>query len=313
MSVQLSILVGNNDALMSMGYSRVEIWASSDQGATYNEITSSSSTSAVLVSKAAQTQFRMGGVLLKISVDGGPEQSIAFDSLIFFWTPAQVAARINQVIPGLASVSGLSVVLTSPTIGRISSLAITSNQAPTLDFGLCTGTVASGQDARPTMIAGQLLYQFTDIPGSTSNRYKWRFSANGSPPFSDFSAPVYGSTPALIDVLNLSVLTARFVDFEGRPKKARIIVTLDNAGPQALFGYAVGGTETKVYESDEQGFLAVSLVRGAALRIAVEGTPLVRNIVVPSTPSFDLLTTLAAANDSFTVQQAPALLTRMGI
>lgn len=312
MSVQLSILVGNNDALMALGYSRVEVWASSDQGATYNEITSATATSASLISTPALTTFRIGGAVLKLQVDGGPEQTISFDSLIQFWTPAQVATRINQIVPGLASVVGQSVVLTSLTTGRISSLLVTSFVAPTFDFGLDVGSQALGTDARPVMVIGTRLYQFTDIPGSTTNRYKWRFSANGGAPFSDFSAPVSGSTPALIDAANLSILTGSFVDFEGRPRKTRVIIAPD-LGPQALAGYVITGSETRVYESDEQGFLAVPLVRGATLRVSIEGTPLTRNIVVPSTPSFDLLSTLVSTPDAFAVQVAPSLLTRTGV
>jgi hypothetical protein len=312
MPVQLSILVGNNAALLALGYTRLEIWVSKDRGNTYQEITSAAQTAASLASAVPNTLFRMGGHLLKFRVNGGVEQSVSFGSpsILDYWTPAQVASQINAVVANLAAVVGQQVVLTSPTTGRASQLEITYSDAD--DLGLVVGTLVNGTDARVTLAGGTLLYQFTDIVGSPDYFYEWRFSANGSLPISNFSDPVSGQTPPLIASGSLSVLTAQFVDIEGRPKKTKIIVSMEGPGPASLAGYAVGGTETKVYESDEFGFLAVPFVRGAQLRVAIEGTPLIRSFTVPNASTFDLLTTLAAATDPFTPQVVPPLLTRMG-
>lgn len=308
MSVQLSILVGNNDALVSQGFTRVEVWASADDGASYAELTSSVASKASLASSPASTQFRLGGHLLKFKVDGGVEKVVSFDSLISFWTPTQAMNRINEVAPGIATVVSNAVVLTSTLTGRLSAIEITYNDSE--DLGFVVGTVVHGTDARLVMVTSTLLYQYTDIQGLSSYKYKWRFSVNGSPPISEFSRSVNGSDPPLIGSGNLSVMTAKFVDIEGRPKKTSIIVAPDGASPQVLAGYAVGGTEQKVYESDAQGFLAVVLVRGTILRVAIEGTPLVRVITVPNTTTFDLLSILASTTDAFSIQQAPPLLTR---
>src|SRR4051812_726130 len=114
MAVQFTILVGNNDSLMSLGYVRIEVWQSIDNGNSYNEITSSVPLPAAVKSLPASTMFTMGGSLLKFILDGGSEVSVSFSSINRYWTSDQVRDRINEEAPGVASLNGDSVVLTSP-------------------------------------------------------------------------------------------------------------------------------------------------------------------------------------------------------
>jgi hypothetical protein len=309
MIVQLSITVANVGTLIPLGYSRIEVWCSTDQGSSYQEITSSVVQPAVLLSSAAQTTFRMGGKLLKLSIDGAPEVSILFAPTPDQWTPTQVVNRINEVVPGLASLDGMKVKLTSPTTGRVSSLEITYNDAG--ELGLPPGTLSFGTDARPTLVLGQLIYTFTDVAGRDDNRYKWRFSANGVNPVSDFSARVFGSAPPLSGV-PISVATALFVGLDGKAQKRRIVVVSDRP-PAVIAGTAVGNELPVIVDSDDLGFLQVPLVQGSVVRVAIEGTAYVREITVPATASFDLLSAMASAPDPFTIQTTPPFLIRRNI
>ena len=307
MIVQLSITVANVNALIGLGYTKIEIWSSKDQGNSYQEITSSVAGAAVLTSAEAKTTFAMGGKLLKLSINGAADVSILFSALTPNWTPAQVVNRINEVVPGLASLDGMMVKLTSPTTGRVSSLLVTYNDA--WDLELPPGTLSYGTDPRPTFVLNQLIYPFSDVAGHSEDRYKWRFSANGVNPVSEFSARIFGNTnpPGAAPV---SVATAFFVGLDGRAQKRRIVVVSANT-PSTVSGVAVGNELPVVVDSDDLGFLQLPLVQGVTVRVAIEGTTYVREFVVPATASFDLLQVMAAAPDPFTIQvPAPFLIRR---
>ncbi len=307
MVVQFSILVGNVADLIGLGYSRIEIYQSIDQGNSYQEITSSTTQAAILESSEANTTFRMGGKLLKIKVDGEQEQSISFSSLIEYWTPTQVANRINEVIASLASVDGLKVILTSPTTGRSSSIEITYNDA--LDLGWLSGRQVFGKAARIALASDTLVYSFTDQAGEIEDRYKWRFSDDGSNPISDFSSVISGHTSPLIDASDLSIGTARFLNTDGHPRKTRILIATDSS-PQSLVGMFVSQIQPLVIDSDDNGYLQFTLIRGSKVKVAIEGTAYVREFIVPDATSFDLLTVMSTATDPFTIQSVPPLLTR---
>ncbi len=307
MVVQLSILVSNNDSLMGLGYSRVEVWQSLDDGDTYQELTAASSQGATLTSLEASTTFQMGGRLLKFIISGGSEQSVTFDPELINWTPHQVANRINEVVSGFAAVVDECVVLTAPTAGRASSIEITYNDADSL--GLDTGTKSYGLDARLAMSSGTLLYTYYDVAGLSTARYRWRFSNNGASPFSDYSAYVLGSAVPLISAGSLSVGSATFVSLDGQPRKTKLVIALDQ-NPSSVSGMILTSGQPLVIESDALGFIQFTLIRGASVRVAIEGTYFVREFVVPNTASFDLITVMAAAPDVFTVQTVPPFLIR---
>lgn len=308
MVVQLSIPVAEVSSLIGLGFTRIEVWQSIDQGNSYQEATAASPAAAFIDSKDALTTFQMGGRLLKVIVNGGAEASILFSGLIQYWTPLQVANRINEVVPGLASVVGVAVRLTSPTTGRVSSLLVTYCDAHDL---YDAGAAAVGKAVRITLVSGTFLYTFSDVAGILDHRYKWRFTANGVNPISEFSERVF-PTPIPATGIALSVGSARFLGLDGRPQKRSIILVTD-APPSPISGFAVGDEAPMVIESDEEGLLQLVLVQLSKVRVAIEGTAYVREFTVPATPSFDLLTVMAAAVDPFTIQTSPPFLTRRSI
>jgi len=304
--VDLPILVANVDTLLGAGHTDIEIHASTDEGNSYEEITASTATAAILTSDDASTTFQIAGYTLVLKVDGGTEESVVFSSTPPNWTPAQVRDEINAVVAGLAAVSGSAVVLTSGTTGRASSIEIVSGGTP---LGWDAETLVYGKDARVTLVSATYSYTYQDASGSTEYRYKWRTSADGANPISSFSLPIYGSEPPLIAGANLSVAQATFVDVQGKPIRTKIIVGVVNT-PQSLSGYIVGIQTPLVFETDDSGFVQFTLVRGAKVRVAFEGTPFVKEITIPNAATFNLLTELGNAPDAFTVQQAPTALGR---
>jgi len=309
MVVQLTILVGNANDLIGLGYTRIEVYQSTDQGNSFQEITAPVISSAVFDSLPALTTFRMGGRLLKLKVDGGVEQSIEFSDLVPLWTTAQVVNRINEVVSGLASVfEDTKVRLTSTTAGRSSSVEITYSDAE----DLFSAGIKYGKAARITLVNGTYIYSFPDVAGKDTDRYKWRFSANGSNPISDFSAVVSGAVAPIITAGNLSVGTARFYDSAGQPVKTKVLVGMDSS-PQAIAGGTVTKGSSTRAESDNEGFLQLTLVRGIKVRIAILGTSFIREFVVPNAASFDLMAVMATAVDPFVVQTTPPQLIRRSV
>lgn len=309
MVAQITIPVSNVSDLLGLGFTRIEVWLTDEFTNQYYEVTASAAASAKLTSVAATTLFRAGGRQLGVSINDGAEQLISFSSLIDYWTPAQVRDRINEVVVGLASVVGETVVLTAPTTGRASKLQITYNGVT--DLGFRVGDKAYGQDARIPLVGGTVIYQYSDVVGVPGNQYKWRFSANGVSPLSEFSAPVDGSTPPVAGV-PVSIATASFVGMDGRAKKMKVIIACDR--PPTMSGlFSVGNERYEVYEADDNGFLQITLVQGLVIRVAIEGTTYVREITVPNTSTFDLLAALSTAPDPFTVAVPTPFLTRRSI
>lgn len=324
---QLSIPVGNAAALVQAGYTTIEVWSSPRLPAPlcFEEITAAAAAPATLTSAEALNTFNMGGFSLEFSINGGATQTVDFGSILTNWTPLQVANQINTVVAGLASVVGSTVVLTSPTTGRASTLKIILSTSPNLGF--CTGQYAIGKDARLPLVAKQVIYPYNDLGGMNRDIYQWRFSANGVQPISDFTPwpPVEGLPPAL-STLNTVLAVAQFANLSGRPVRAKIVIAFDSAPKQFLGGLpqpmpafptpSVGSSiVSKTFESDETGYLQVQLVQGIQIRVAIEGTAYVREIKVPTgqAPTFNLLAAMAKAPDPFDIQYPLPYLIRQHI
>lgn len=307
---QVPIQVANAAALVGLGFTRIEVWHSGDSGASFQEITAHAVGPAILSSLPAKNTFNMGGHELRFILDGGTEKVVDFAPFNTQWTPAQVADQINTVVAGLASVFGKTVVLTGSTNGRVASILITYNDAT--DLGWVAGQEVRGVDVRPTLSGGTLYYLYTDLGGDPTDLYKWRFSADGVNPVSAFSSFVNGNSPPLTN--NTIYATATFLDLNGLPAQRTIVIVSDSS-PDRIGGYVVGSELPLVVTADANGFLAVPLVVGATVRVAIEGTAFVREFVVPGTAgsSFDLLAVMATAPDPFTIQVPPPFLTRRSI
>lgn len=308
MVAQITVPVADVDNLISLGFDQIDIYRMSTSGA-YSPITATSSASAVAPSLPASTKFRMGGRTLGFSIDGAPEQLVTFGSVVEYWTPQQVSNRINDIIPGAASYIENTVYVTSPTSGRGSSVTTTTNNAP--DIGFKIGVTYLGLDQSIPLVLSTYIYNYSDASGSPGDMYKWRFSNSGLAPTSNLYGPVYG-TESISPGVQVSIGTAIFVSIDGRPRKTSVIVVSGDA-PKVIGSVAVGYDRPMVYESDDSGFIQIPLVRGTTVRVGMENSTYIREIVVPNTPTFDLLQAMSTSPDPFTVQTTPPYLVRRSI
>jgi hypothetical protein len=286
------------------GFSTIELSCSDDLGGTWRNLTAPTALAPSIASASTDATYRVGGLSVGFKVDG-VTYTTTFDPLLPDLTPSQVAQAFNVTYPGIASAVGSTVVLTGPTVGSGETLEITSATASALGFR--AGQVAYGAAQHIAIAPDTLLYSFVDPHGTSARRYRWRFSDNGGDPISPYMPYVYGSKQ-LTGVL-ISFGTARFAGSDGMSSPGQIIVANMTLYAQ---GMLLPGT-SKAYAADEQGFVAIPLVQGATVRIAVDGTYLVRDIVVPSTPSFDIMQALTDAPDAYSVQTVPPLLTRRSL
>ncbi len=307
--VQLSIPVANAAALVTAGYTTIEVWVSTDQGNSFQEVTAATAMPAQLYAMPASTTYQMGGHELRFEINGGSEQTADFNTIVPNWTPTQVADAINVVDPSIASVSldETTLILTSPTTGRASEVNITYNDAPSL--GWTSGTITYGRDARIPLVGTTYLYLYTDVSGLNAFQYKWRFSANGANPISDFSAVVHGTVPPATPI---AIATGTFVGLNGQPAQVTLIVVPDG-DPQRVGGVTFTQPQPVTYQTDVNGFLQAPLAQGAVIRVGIEGTSFVRQITVPTgvgTPTFDIFAAMAAAPDPWAIQTPLPFLVR---
>jgi len=308
MAAQITIPVSNVLTLLETGFSVIEVQQSKDSGNSYHAVTASSPDSAFLDSALPNTLYRMGSKVLKFVLDGGQEQVVSFGSVLDFWTASQVAGRINEISPTTAFVVNGRVRLGSPTTGRGSSVVITYCDAT--DLGWFVGDLAHGHDQHLILIEGTLVYTYLDIAGAIGDLYRWRFSNDGIIPFTEYATRVEGTAPS--SASPTSIATAFFVGLDGKPRQRSILI-VGSALPQLISGFITGDEAPLIVKSDELGFLQVPLVRGSVVRVAIEGTALVREFTVPNVDTFDLMTALSTAPDPFTVQIPAPLLTRRNI
>jgi hypothetical protein len=302
----LSIPAGNVSELLTLGYYTIEIWRSADDGATWNELTAPLALGAAIYSDLFRNTMRIGGLSFSVQVDGGTTTTISFPGEILQnWTTSQVVLRINEVVPGLASVRGMTVRLMSPSTGRASSLTIVSDQT-----GMFGAVSVHGLDQRILLASGVMLYRYYDeVPATPGARYRWRFSADGEAPYSNFFDYSTGQKKPLLDTSLMSVATAIFTDLSGRAVQRSVVMTAVGA-PTFKNGLVIGAERSRVYESDGDGFLQVELVRGTTVRVGIEGTNVVREFVVPDVPTFDLLQIMSTLSDRFDVQSTLPIINR---
>lgn len=149
---------------------------------------------------------------------------------------------------------------------------------------------AIGKVARIGLRLGHERYLFADIHGGARYLYKTRFRNSATGALSDFSDSFSADSATVRRVQDLVVGRLELRDPEGRAL-AGMEVRLEPKGLAHAEG-ALAGVTPLVRSTNERGCVEFELVRGLRATVAIQGTPIVRDIVAPSNPvveSFDLL------------------------
>lgn len=224
------------------------------------------------------------------------------------FTFGEAATQIEEQSNGLltAYVAGAVLVVQTVEVGAKVVLRCTGGDAAPL-LGLATqepNSVAFGLDARIVLVAGQEQYGFVDANGSPQYYYRARFFNSFTRTVSQYSDPFQGAVASGLSPTALCRGYVRLVDVTGAPMANQEVLIYNAFNGTLIEGAAVVGSSQKVL-TDEHGHAEVLLARGSLVTVSIGGTPLARDVTVPTdttVPSINLLSSANGENDVFTVQ-----------
>jgi hypothetical protein len=319
--VQLQILVKRED--YEDLFTQIEVWRSrsSIQGP-YEELTADGWRAARIPKladdrPAAPVTGRtvpIVGLTLELRVQEQDDIVITFtgvDTLTFAAAADQITAQGLSKVVAYVDGNGLLVVeTTEPGTGAV--LRITGGDAaPLLGLPLEEpDSLAFGRDARIPLKVGTESYLFTDVRGSDAYYYKTRFRNPTTQGVSAFSQPFSLGQALGISAANVVCGTLDLVDTNGRPLANREVVVFNQYQGDLVEGKFVAGFgENRL--TDENGHVEFTLVRGSYMTVAVSGTDVARNIVVPTDENvkiFGLLDSDVSTQDDGFVVQVPSII-----
>lgn len=312
--VQLRILTQLDD--WDGVFDQVEIWRSKElpQGP-YEELTGSQWAPArvpanakdVAVTPPTGPSVYIVGSSLLLRVDDEQDFQVTFsgtDPITFADAAAQVSSiggsrfraylteDADFVVEGVRPGTGAQLEVTGGDAAPLLELAIDRPES----YG-------RGHDARLTLVAGKEQYDFTDPLGSKSYYYKTRFRNSRTNAVSEFSTPfavgqALGITPANIVVGYLDLVRS-----DGRPLANQMVQVYAPVQTKLVEDKLVTGAR-QAKNTDVNGHVEFTLVRGISYTISITGTDIVREIVAPTDLDKKLFNLLedGLSDDAFTVQ-----------
>jgi hypothetical protein len=322
-SIQLDIAVVERDWLGF--YDFMEVWRSRQTASgPYEELTSENFKTARLPVGAGNRPtpaipgpfINVSGQTLIFEVDRD-DNLLEFtftgvDPLTYSQLAAQIVAAGNNEVDSYVDNVGKLVVETT-RVGTGAYLRCAGGTAAA-NLGFSTQEPINaiyGKDARLQLIQGDTSYRFLDQHGRASYHYKIRYRNSSTGAVSDFSQPMEPSTNAVSlsqDYMAVGVLD--LVNIDGRPianAQIRIFTnyTGTTVGRELVDGKLLAAGEA-MKNTDENGHVEFTLIRGESFKVAIIGTKLVRTIVVPTDPAikvFNLLDpSLSPEDDYFKVR-----------
>jgi len=299
-------------------WDRVEVWRSrTSSSGPYDALNGDTWTPATLPlgspttpPSPAQTgaYITIVGTTLTFLVNEVSAVSITFtgvDPLTLAQVATQIAAQSNQLLSSY--VDNGQVIAQTIQPGEISVLRCTGGTAaPLLGFPVTEpGSVAFGLDARIVLIPVQEQYSQVDANGCDKYYYKTRFYNSNTGLFSDYSLPTQAISPVGISAHGLVRCYVELVGLSGSAIYGAEVLIESAFGGLQVEGKTVVGGQVRLL-TDRNGHAELLVPRGTALTVAIGGTDLVRDVVVPTdhaVTAFNLLAPGSGSNDVFSVQE----------
>ena len=247
------------------------------------------------------------GKTLSFLVDELTPVTIAFtgsDPTTFATAAAQIRAQSGGLLT--AFVLGSLLYVQTVEAGLKSILRCTGGDAAPL-LGLGTqepDSLAFGQDARLVLVQGQEDYGFVDPNGCAKYFYRARFFNSITRTVGQYSTPFQGPGLTGLSTASLCRGYVKLVDMAGAPAAGQEVLIYNQFNGSQLEGASVvGGNQTLI--TDARGHAEVLLARGSLITVSIGGTPLARDVTIPTDTTVESVNLLAAAsgqNDVFTVQ-----------
>lgn len=291
-------------------FDTLEVWRSRGEvGGPYEPLTSAGNTPARLPLGAADAPaspqagpfVNANGKQLTL-LDGTSTLSITVsgsDPMTFAQCATQIASQTLGEVT--AYVVGPALVIETREVGGHARLEVLGGDLAGL-VGLELNVPAFGREAHIPLIAGVTQYQFVDQQGDTSFFYKVRLRNSLLNLVSEFSDPLVPLTTP--EVTDATIGYVDLTDMDGGALEAREVRLYSRFNGALVNGRVVAGYSKNAL-TDKNGHVEFSLVRGLPITVAIAGTNLVRDLVVPVDPAiarFNLLDPALGTNDVFKVQ-----------
>jgi hypothetical protein len=232
--------------------------------------------------------FDLNGKEFKFSVDG-TEYSMTFGAQI---SATDAAAEIVLQTGQVASNDGGYVRINSSSTGLSSTVSIDTSTEGGVELGMYLDAHDIGEGAWISLVGAPnpVKLYIQDDPNSDNDYwYKYQFVNSTTLVTNAISVAFRPQPLGAIDPTNLIYGTGVIADTEGNPVANKKIVVYNRFIPTVVAGALVDGSETSIYETDEQGLISIPFVHGSKITIGIEDTKLRRDIDVPTTgDSFDL-------------------------
>lgn len=300
MAVTLSISVSDiTVALASFNVIKI-LRSTTGVGGTYTSLTDLTPQPARL-QPPNPSPYNVVSKTLTVIRDSHAQVSIIFTGI----DPLSAAQLVPQFNAALGAVVAAEVLgqlhLTSTIVGTASKLKIVGGMAAPV-FGWADGTKDIGEEAHIQLMAGQSLYSFTDNDGEATYYYRAQFLNTTTGLTSAESSPFRGDAGTLVDASNLSIAKVDLIDGSGVALPNQEITFYGVNEVFSIQGFQIALTRKPItITTDNGGHAEVPLVKGTKWKVVFEGTSFIREFVVPTTSTFDLLALLATAPDPFKI------------
>jgi hypothetical protein len=248
----------------------------------------------------------LNGKLLQLLVNERVPINVTFsgtDPMTYAQAAVQIIVQSQNYLT--AYVVGAVLVVQTVGVGLKTSLRVSGGDAAPL-LGLPTselGGLAFGRDARFVLTHGVEDYSLLDPHGSSEFFYKARFFHSVAYVASQFSSPFQGRPLVGLPTSALCRCYVDLVDLAGEPATNQEMLVFGRFEGLMVGGKTVVGGSVRLL-TDEAGHAEALLPRGLNISVAIGGTTLVRDLVVPTDPAAESINMLgpSGTNDVFTVQ-----------
>lgn len=301
--VKVKIFVPEITNVMTL-FDKIQVQRS-EAGTPYSDavlITADSIEPPVLVGTEEGPYSSLQGTTMLIKVDGGAEQSVTFtaanpislSNVIDEFNSTITDAEMADDGTGKPEITGL-------TDGTGGILELTGGSALAV-LGYATGQKDNGEDPHVTLLAGIDAYEYDDKSGEASYWYRTRYYNLSSGVFSSWSDWIQGDTGAAVDAANLIVGKVKLANPDGTAHVGAKVTIVNVYQPLIVDDYFMSGRQIQI-ETGGTGQAETTLIKGSTVDVILEGTSVIRRILVPDTGTeFDLLDPTLQQDDPFNIQ-----------
>jgi hypothetical protein len=242
---------------------------------------------------------------LSLKIDQGAQVDVLFTGLAPLSTD-QVVTQINAAVGAIVATNDHNVLrLTSTLTGTVSKIVAVGGSANSI-FGWQDGQWALGLDAHITLQQDVSAYNYVDHDGMAGYFYVCQFYNTTNALESADSDPFEGDVGTLVPANKLCTMRVDLVDARGIAVPGQEITFYPQHELLEVAPYQVALNRAPItVVTNNAGHAEVTLVQGLHVRVAFEGTSIIRDIMIPNSTSADLLHEMSSVPDPFDIKRIP--------